>query len=388
MQWFPVGRDDSSGWRLDVVSLITILGESLMARHIQPLTASKLCLLPRIIPAPQAFLGSTRAARLPSLPNSVCGVYSGTLVQELNYFANVLLPITNMKSFEVAIWHITLSSKILIQTMMILKPERSFDAMADRSRSQHPEREALVSPRTLSPLNLLTIFSSLLVLGALIWALMLNDGVAVLALVAIASASILIGIASHWRPQLAARPTDAVVPKGDILIRTREGAFVIIQCTEEVARELFMGPRSAIICWTMQAVIAVIYVMLNVFYWIASLLPPSWLWDLSRYRCEEVTPQHLRNADKPKFDESKEIESKPSFTRSLWFAIQATGEVEWVTVSDAAPRTPEWKTWLELAKINCGNPDWDAVGEKDRLMKKAHHRSEAPASLPLRRETA
>ncbi|KAJ5216700.1 uncharacterized protein N7469_011565 [Penicillium citrinum] len=416
MQWFPVGRDDSSGWRLDVVSLITILGESLMARHIQPLTASKLCLLPRIIPAPQAFLGSTRAARLPSLPNSVCGVYSGTLVQELNYFANVLLPITTMKSFEVAIWHITLSSKILIQTMMILKPERSFDAMADRSRSQHPEREALVSPRTLSPLNLLTIFSSLLVLGALIWALMLNDGVAVLALVAIASASILIGIASHWRPQLAARPTDAVVPKGDILIRTREGAFVIIQCTEEVARELFMGPEecnylvsdqlfkvlggislslvtlSVIFLgncsWTMQAVIAVIYVMLNVFYWIASLLPPSWLWDLSRYRCEEVTPQHLRNADKPKFDESKEIESKPSFTRSLWFAIQATGEVEWVTVSDAAPRTPEWKTWLELAKINCGNPDWDAVGEKDRLMKKAHHRSEAPASLPLRRETA
>jgi len=123
MQWFPVGRDDSSGWRLDVVSLITILGESLMARHIQPLTASKLCLLPRIIPAPQAFLGSTRAARLPSLPNSVCGVYSGTLVQELNYFANVLLPITTMKNFEVAIWHITLSSKILIRTMMIMKPE-------------------------------------------------------------------------------------------------------------------------------------------------------------------------------------------------------------------------------------------------------------------------
>lgn len=26
MQWFPVGRDDSEGWRLDVVSLITILG--------------------------------------------------------------------------------------------------------------------------------------------------------------------------------------------------------------------------------------------------------------------------------------------------------------------------------------------------------------------------
>jgi hypothetical protein len=117
MQWFPVGRDDSDGWRLDVVSLITILGESLMARHIQPLTASWLCLLPRILPAPQSFLGSTRAVRLPSLPADVCGVYSGTVVRELNYFADVLLPITNMKKYEVAVWDITYSGKICLNTV-------------------------------------------------------------------------------------------------------------------------------------------------------------------------------------------------------------------------------------------------------------------------------
>lgn len=80
-----------------------------MSRHIQPLSASKLSLLPRIIPAPQSFLGSTRNSRLPSQPADVCGVYSGTLVRELNYFANILLPIENMKRFDVAVWEIELS---------------------------------------------------------------------------------------------------------------------------------------------------------------------------------------------------------------------------------------------------------------------------------------
>ena len=382
-----------------------------MARHIQPLTASWLCMLPRILPAPQAFLGSTRAARLPSLPNSICGVYSGTLVSELNYFANVLIPVSNMKNFEVAVWRIEFSGKKPNQLVTLFEPERIVDTIKDQSRSQNPEEETMVPPRMLSPLNILTIFSSLIVLGAIIWAFVLNDGVAVLALVAIASSSTLVGIASHWRPRLATRPTDTKVPKGDIVIRTREGVFVVIKCAEEIARELFMGPEecnylvsdqwfkvlggislslvtlSVIFLgncsWTMQAVIAVIYIMLNVFYWVASLLPPSWLWDLSRYKCVDVTPKYLKNADK-----ISEDYSKPSFTRSLWYAIQATGEIEWVTVSDAAPRTPEWNTWLGLAKTNCRNPNWDAVGEKDRLMKKAHHRSEAPASLPLRRETA
>jgi hypothetical protein len=240
---------------------------------------------------------------------------------------------------------------------------------------------------------------------------MLKDGVAALALIAIASASTLIGIASHWRPQLASRPTDAVVPRGDIIIRTREGAFIIIHCSEEIARELFMGLEecdylvsdqwfkvlvgislflitlSVIFLgnctWTMQAVIAVIYMVLNVLYWIASLLPQRLLWDLSRYRCDLVTPENLQAADKVEKDGSN-----PSFTRSLWFAIQATGEVEWVTVSGAAPRTTAWETWLRLAHANCRNPTWNAVAEKNRLMKEARQISQAPASLPVRRETA
>lgn len=83
-----------------------------MARHIQSLTASRLCLLPRILPAPQAFLGFPRVARMYKNPGFiVCGVYSGTVVHELNYFANAILPIASLKKYEVAIWKVSLTGK-------------------------------------------------------------------------------------------------------------------------------------------------------------------------------------------------------------------------------------------------------------------------------------
>lgn len=275
-----------------------------------------------------------------------------------------------------------------------------------------------------SPINLLTAASFVLTLGAFIWAIVIEDGAAVLALIAMCSASTLIGIASYWRPRLAARPTESSVPEGNLVIRTREGAFVIIQCSEEVARELYIGPEECnylvndqwfkvligvgtllVILsvlflgncnWTMQAVIAVIYIILNALYWVASLFPQSLLWDLSRYDCKDVTPEHLKDADK-----ASKSGDAPSYTRSLWFAIQATGETDWVTISGAAPRTTAWETWLKLAHANCGNQNWDAVAEKDRLMEEARSRTssqrsqrlcqqmqEAPVTVPVRRETA
>ncbi|RHZ67386.1 uncharacterized protein CDV56_109645 [Aspergillus thermomutatus] len=403
MEWFPVGRNNSSGWRLDVVSLIAILGESLMARHIQQLSATMLCLLPRILPAPQSFLRSARALRLPSPPAIVCGVYSGTLIHELNYFADIIHPITSINKYEVKVYNIT---------------------WADQRKTYSPKNEALVPSCRTSPLNLLTVASFFLTLGAFIWAIVIKDGVAVLALIAMCSASTLIGIASYWRPQLAARPTDASVPDGDIVIRTRDGAFIIIQCTEEVARELYIGPEecnylvneewfkvlvgvgtlliilSVLLLgncdWIMQAVIAVIYITLNALYWVASLCPQSWLWDLSRYNCIDVTPEHLRDAHTV-----SRGGVGPSYTRSLWYAIQATGQTEWVTLSGAAPRTIAWETWLKLAQANCGNQHWKAIAEKDRLMREARLKTgprhsqrfyqqmqKAPATLPVRRETA
>lgn len=235
---------------------------------------------------------------------------------------------------------------------------------------------------------------------------MLKDGVAALALVALASASTLIGLACYWRLPLASPPLrDIIVPKGDISIRTHEGAFAIIHCSEDIARELFMGPEycdylvsdqsfkilagialslvtvSVILLgnssWTMQAVIAAIYIVLNILYWIVSLLSPRRLWDFSqRYKCDLV-----------KLHRGEIGNSFPSFTRSLWLAIQATGEIEWIRQTGAAPQTPEWEKWLELARRNSHNPNWDAVAKKNEIMRGAMRPEPLPTQMAASRET-
>jgi hypothetical protein len=112
----------------------------------------------------------------------------------------------------------------------------------------------------------------------------------------------------------------------------------------------------------MQVVIVVIYTLLNGFYWAVSLLPKQWLWDMSRYNCKDVTPARMKNASE------KGPDGKPSFTRSLWYAIQATETTNWVAISKAAPKTDAWEKWIELAQKNIKNDEWDAVAAKNRLM--------------------
>ena len=368
--WFPVGRDNTDGWRLDVVGILAILGESLMASHIQPLSASILCMLPRLLPAPQSFLKYTRESKLPSRPATVCGVHSGVLPSRLNYFANILIPISGLKAFQVEVWEIT---------------------CAQHTLGEDSSQEPIIPPHTLSPVNILTVISSGLTIGAIFWAMAIHDGAAVFALSAMSVASTLIGIASYWKPRLSSRPGKVPVPPGDVVIRTESGAFLIVRCSEEIARELYTGAENGdylvndqwakgllgcstllVIAsviflgncsWTMQVVIAVIYVTLNALYWVASLLPPKWLWDLSRYKLKQETPEHIKDAHKP-----YGCENKANFTRSLWYAILATKEVDWITYSNAAPKHPAWNAWLKEAYANRDNENWDAIGVKDELM--------------------
>lgn len=65
------------GWRLDIVSLLAVIGESSMADHSQAMTSSWTCLLPRLVPAPQVLLKAIRPGRLPQVPATVVGVHSG-----------------------------------------------------------------------------------------------------------------------------------------------------------------------------------------------------------------------------------------------------------------------------------------------------------------------
>ena len=121
----------------------------------------------------------------------------------------------------------------------------------------------------------------------------------------------------------------------------------------------------------MQLFVGAVYISLNALYWAMGMLPKRFFWDLSRYEWEDITPEDAKNANLPtaagKGDAS---ETKPSYTRTLWYAIRETKRAGWVERSGAAPGTNHWQEWLKEAQMNANanNRAWPAVARKDAIM--------------------
>ncbi|KAI1116539.1 hypothetical protein F5Y14DRAFT_68057 [Nemania sp. NC0429] len=480
--WFSSDVRDAegpAGWRLDVVTLLAVIGESSIAEHAQTITASVLCLLPRIIPAPQALLKPSRPPRLPETTARMTGVYSGVVLDTVGFFANIIHPLDELQPFAFQVLEIKHRDKNNAGGIEVPQPAangggsflgklrpyprtntslstaaRSIkgppaDALDDgpvRSRgratghgvaftsdvadveagptppapAQKLARRATMKekvqdfvanptlantdarpaiPATLySPIHILEIFSALLTFAIIGFAGSQKDGTAILAVTLMALASSVVGWASWWRPILMNRSHTNQVPAGDVIIRTREGAFLLIKCTEEVARELYSGTEeceyhvggqayrvlmglgtflimvSVILLgnckWNVQIFIGASYISLNGLYWTMGLLPKRLFWDLSRYEFNDVTPPEAKNADKTT-DPNDPREGVKSFTRTLWYAIRETKRTAWVRRSGAAPITPQWQLWLAEAEAaaKAGNKTWPSVARKDEIMK-------------------
>ncbi|EAA28428.1 hypothetical protein GE21DRAFT_9263 [Neurospora crassa] len=488
--WFPWGKNINPGWSFDVITLLAIIGEGSVAEFAQTITASSLCMLPRLIPAPQALLRPQRPQRLPEVHAKLAAVYGGTLLDSVGFFANILHPLDEYKAFDFRVFEIKhthllqpdvsrrLEKEGFLGTVFGLRwlkrkkekkaedrnSEITFnntrenginggnhetntpasaktDADADAARSQHgtnkhvtidvdpeqgdhvptvginrrptmseritdivtapkmmtPQRVAsspnaryTVPPALDSPMHVINVFSFLLTVTILIITAYWNDGAAVTAIVTISLAATVMGYASWWYPLLMARQANAKVPPGDVVIRTREGAFLVVKCTEEVARELYQGTEEcryvstkfhrlfmgiamvllmvAVVLlgncrWSSQALIGGAYVLLNSIYWVCGLLPQRFFWDLSRYTFTDITPADVMSHDPN--------DEPPNFTRTLWYAIRETKKDAWVDRSGALPGTLQWKKWLEeaLKAAKEGNYSWDAVGRKDEIMR-------------------
>jgi len=234
------------------------------------------------------------------------------------------------------------------------------------------ERRYTVPPTAYSPVHFLSIFSFLLTLGIVIAAGFWSDGTAILAICLMALAGTVVCYASWWRPILMHRRTTNKVPRGDVVIRTREGAFLLVRCTEEVARELYSGTEecryvsstryhrvfmgmgmvllmvSVVLLgnctWNSQVLIGGSYILLNGLYWAMGMLPQRYFWELGRYEIRDVTPDDARSADETT-DPDDAREGTPSFTRTLWYAIRETKHGAWVERSGAMPGTEQWKEW-------------------------------------------
>lgn len=129
------------------------------------------------------------------------------------------------------------------------------------------------------------------------------------------------------------------------VIRTREGAFLLVVCDEKVARELYFGTEEceykigtqayrglvgagtmllmvAVVLlgncnFDMQAAIASSYILLNAMFWGVSLIPKNFFWDLSAYEWKFITKDDSKDAEVMQDDgDDDSDEKKPSFTRT------------------------------------------------------------------------
>lgn len=372
MGWFPTTLASSDpSWSFSAVGLLAVIGGSTIEKYKQPITASFLGGFPRLLPAPVTLVNPDRPARLPSIPDvDILGVYSGTKFTELNYFANVIHDIGSLAPYEFRVYNIEYTGDIEKRDSKLGGPGNKFVS---------------VPVRLLCPLNFVTVISIGITAGLLIWAGVIHDGVALVGLGTMALSTSTACLSSLWYPKLSHRAAGADVPPGDIVMKTRGGAFVVVHCPEEITRELYGGMdtchyafngrrhqlllasstiflMAAIILLsnagrTMQIAIGVGYIILNMLYWaIAVLTSEKYTWDMRRYNV-----QHVK--EKPK--------GRDNYTETLSYAIRETGEINWVLNGGMAPSTKYWMGWLEEAKANCNNPNWNGVEAKDRWMELA-----------------
>jgi hypothetical protein len=256
-----------------VVSLLAVIGESSMEAHSHTLTASWTCMLPRIIPAPQALLKPSRPTRLPQTNSAVVGVHNGTLVNTFNYFPNIMHPLEDLKPLQFKVLKITHkndkpepptpppfeerpkepSGSTSVQFGELesgitppIRRRSTFRTLTHSITGDSDKPKPRIPPQVLSPLNILSVGSCLMTIGVFIAAVVIKDGTACVALGTISLVSSIVGYASWWSPVLTSRTFRSKVPPGDIAVRTREGAFLLVRCNENVARELYVGTEECL----------------------------------------------------------------------------------------------------------------------------------------------
>lgn len=223
----------------------------------------------------------------------------------------------------------------------------------------------------LGPHVFANILGCALSVALLVLSVILGDGMSLLATILLSGVSVFAGITNRWQLTLPKAP-GRYVPPGDTIIRWPNGSYLIVRCSEQVARELFFRPESIdyTLQWAngfillslvgtlflmvsvvalanakieLQIAWAVSYIALNIAHWIAAALPRGLNWDFSAYQIKE---QSIAGGPQNK-----------NFTEALWKAILVTKDIRWVRLSKAAPQTAAWDEWLVEAETEaqlCG----------------------------------
>lgn len=261
-------------------------------------------------------------------------------------------------------------------------------------------------------------FEAIILLGLSLWQ---ADGFALLSVVSLGLLSSLVGIGNKCTIVLPKRKhSNILTPPGDVVIRYPKGNFLVVQCTEDVARELYFAPENmyylvshswkyrmislvgtfllmiGVVClgnastW-LQVGFAVAYMILNAAYWIVAALPSKVHWDMNcfdvrdqKFSCDSTEKEKISSSTRGR--EKHFVDHNETFTQALWKVIVATKDIDWVKKSAAAPQTEAWDVWLQEAKSQAMSmkshpesiggktvkvwdvPDWDAQKELVKAM--------------------
>ncbi|EKG15616.1 hypothetical protein MPH_07051 [Macrophomina phaseolina MS6] len=315
--------------QLDIVGFLAILGEGSVLANAQVSTLSK-----------------WMPSRLDPALGRVTGVVSGNDRDALNHIGSIVLDADSLNEFEVRCVEI----------------ERNDEA-------------PIVKARAFGWLTANNILGAVFALAILILAAIWQDGMALISVCCLSLLSTVIGIGNKWTLKLPKRKySKGHVPRGDVVIRHPKGSFLVVKCSEDVAREIFFAPENieylledqvlyrllalvgsillmaGVICLAncqvkSQTCFAAAYMILNASYWIVAAIPARVHWNTSAFN---VRPQRLETASSSK---NKFTDKNDSFTQALFKAIVATKETDWVQLGDAAPRTDVWDQWLREAKV-------------------------------------
>ncbi|KAL8673821.1 MAG: hypothetical protein Q9168_001786 [Polycauliona sp. 1 TL-2023] len=322
--------------QLDIVGFLAILGESSVLVQSQVAALSWFFLIPRLVPAPQALIRTTRPERLEPTTGKVVGAYSGGNRDYVNHLAHLLHEGNTLPAYSVRCEKVTYTT----------------DTSSD------------VKAKAIGPVTLLSVLGFCMSVALLGLSIGLNDGFALVATLALSALSTLVGIGNRWSLKLKKRVADRVVPPSDVVINYPNGSFLIIKCDEYTARQLYWHPeecdymvgatayRAISLCGTLilmfgviclgnatlnlQVGFAVSYIILNAAYWVVAALPPQWNWDLSYYKVQRI-----------KYEGP---ETMQTFTEALWKAIAITQTAHWVNVGSIAPVSKGWAKWIEEAE--------------------------------------
>lgn len=402
MVWFPLNVEKDSSWSFDIVGLLAVVGGSATQKYAHVITASTFGLIPRLLPAPETMLNPDRPTRLPSYKDAtVYGVHGGYRVDEVNFFANVIHKIGSLKEYEFQSFDIEHKQDIAEEikresenteqentreaTVDVEKAERG--DQSSKKKTKNDIRKVFIELHSFSMLNMVTIASILMTIALFVWAGVQHEAVAFLGLGSMSLSTSMACASAQWRPILSLRKAKFQVKNGSVVIKTRSGAFVVVNCTEEVARELYTGAETCdYVCngwkhqcllgastillmaaiiffsncsWEIQIAVGLAYIILNFLYWAMALLAqPEDMWNMG---CRFVVKEH----------KEKRVQ-KDDFTQVLWEAIKATKSIEWIKTHKIAPNTKQWEGWLaEAREINDKleqKKDWDPVVAKDKWM--------------------